>query len=138
MAFYTLSTAQVEYAIVDDSGVAVFYFDFDIPEEITGRSPLHAVTPELAAVLVSSGFTGFEIREARAEVSDNAVDGDVTSLPALKWLKLTGTPLRDDIGELESTLMISERLRDVLIARDPKWSEAVLEVDENGRPTFLG
>ena len=87
---------------MDDHGVAVFYFDFDIPDEMTGRSPLYAVTPKLATALRDSGFSGFEIGEARTEISENAVDGDVTSLPTLKWLKLTGTPLQDDIGELRS------------------------------------
>ncbi|WP_245614512.1 hypothetical protein [Actinokineospora inagensis] len=91
---------QVEYAFHDWLG-----------DELITSHPVFLVTTALAEVLAASKLTGFELRDASTTLADEGEDwiSDVSTLPAFRWLVITGTAGDEDFGLMpNSTLVVSD------------------------------
>lgn len=71
-------------------------------DDLVSAYPCHLVTDRLARVLAESRLTGFELDHVTVLLSEDFPDNLSpellgAALPQFRWLKLTGTPNKDDL-----------------------------------------
>lgn len=68
-------------------------------DDLLWTYPSYVVTENLAAKLAEASLSGFEFRPVEVTVDPHVIeDGETLDLQKFRWLHITGTPGRDDIG----------------------------------------
>jgi hypothetical protein len=79
-------------------------------DDLLWTYPSYVVTENLAAKLAESGLSGFEFRPVEVTVDPHGIEDDETlDLPEFRWLHITGTAGRDDVGVTDKgRIVVSE------------------------------
>jgi hypothetical protein len=88
-----------------------YQFDGWLGDSLIESFPCYLVTSDLADLIISSGFTGAEIRDTEITISEEfiALHEDQV-LPNFKWLHVIGIAGQHDFGICSNlTLIVSDR-----------------------------
>lgn len=126
---------SLEFNEAGDTISAEFYFDHTIGGEVTGRYGIYGISRPLSEQLTSCGFTGFDIGEVKCSVSPHAEMPEHIELPDLVLLIASGRFMVDDVSLTNlKQLIVSERVYDLMVDRDPDIALSSREVGRDGRP----
>ncbi|MCF8610496.1 hypothetical protein L5G28_10070 [Gordonia sp. HY285] len=131
------ANAHVEEIEFDNNGIAVaaeFYFDYTKTREVMGRYGIFGVTRSLFELLVVKGFTGFHAGRVKSMTWPYVDHSDYIQLPDIILLIVTGSPMVDDIAlNARQELVVSDRVYEIIEARDPGIAATASELDSSGR-----
>lgn len=140
VTFYRLdyaANAHVEYlggpGIVDGS-TTEFYLDYTPHREVIGRYGIYALTEPLAESVVEHGFSGCRFEAAVSQISTYADPEIEIVLPDLRRIVVDGVFMEDDFAEKDGDLIVSQRVYDLMVDRDPEIAIYSRQLGEDGTP----
>jgi hypothetical protein len=92
-----------------------YQFDGWLGDELLTTHPCFISSERVALALKGKRFSGFELANVEVTTSEQFKELYPNKiLPKFFWLKITGTPERDDFGVLQDNLVVSERALECL------------------------
>ena len=85
-------------------------------DHILESFPVYVVSEQLGEALTRSGLRAFELRDCRITLSEDAQEIlEGVELPKFKWLVVTGTAGREDLGVNDNArLVVSDQALEVI------------------------
>ncbi|RJQ79986.1 hypothetical protein D5S17_09455 [Pseudonocardiaceae bacterium YIM PH 21723] len=87
-------------------------------DDLITSFPAYLVTPSAAERLGEASLTGFELRDAEINQSEQSIEVDgPEEIPAFRWLHITGQAAQDDFGiGAGNELVVSQTALEILRA----------------------
>lgn len=84
-------------------------------DDIVSTFPVYLVSPELGSALQQGGLTGFELADAEITINPERRSYVDERIESFKWLKVTGIPGEQNLGQDERTrLIVDDEALDVI------------------------
>ena len=103
-------------------------------DDLLEAFPAFVVTAEAGRRLTEAQLSGFELADVEVERSPDVA----LVLPEFRWLRVTGTAHRDDVGtDADGVLVLSQRALEVLRAGSLAHADVEEVEAEAGQERFL-